>query len=157
MEYFAKLRLAVVCALAVLMLQGCDWVKGQMGMPTSDDIARMRMELSQKEELEKAAREKALQDSLAMAVPKAEPVGGYHVVIGSFKDYGNADALVEFVGKMGHSARTIRLKNGYMMVSIGEHATLPEAVAQMRKIEGTEVCPYDVWVYSSAQGLHEEE
>lgn len=155
MEYFAKLRYAAVCTLAVLVLQGCDWVKGQMGMPTSDDIERMKMELLQKEEMKKAeAKERALQDSLRNAVPAVAEVEGYHVIIGSFKEYGNADALAERMEKLGYSPQKIELKIGYKMVSLGSHATLQSAVAQMRQVGENDVCPYDVWVYNAAQGLH---
>lgn len=155
MEYFAKLKYAAVCALAALVLQGCDWVKGQMGMPTSGDIERMKVELLQKEEMEREeARKKALQDSLRNALPEVEAVGGYHVIIGSFKEYGNADALAEQMEKLGYKPQKIELKIGYMMVSLGGHATLQEAVAQMEKVGELDLCPYDVWVYGASQGLH---
>lgn len=154
MEYFAKLKLVAVCVLALSVLQGCDWVKGRMGMPTADDIAKMRVELHRKDSLEQAAREKALQDSLLNARPKVEAVGGYYVILGSFKDYRNADAFAEYLEKKGYSPRKIELKRDYMMVSLGGNATMQEAAAQIREVWELDLCPDDVWIYDASQGLH---
>ena len=97
MGYFAKYRYVAACICLALVLGGCDWVKGQMGMPTSEDIEKMKLELEQQELLaqQEAAREQRIRDSLKRveelaAIPKVE---GYYVVLGSFKDHRNAEAL----------------------------------------------------------------
>ena len=82
-----------VLLAAVMLLQGCDMVRGGLGMPTSDDIEQMKQELQEKEqqelqklqELERAALaedsiRKAREEQLSVAQIK-----GYHVIIGSFR------------------------------------------------------------------------
>ena len=48
--------------LAALLLTGCDWVKRQLGMPTSEDLAKLKMEMEQKE-----LRERQIKDSIEAA------------------------------------------------------------------------------------------
>lgn len=150
-------------ATAVL-LQGCDMVRGGLGLPTSEDIEQMKQELLEKEqqelkrlhELERAA---FVEDSIRQAQQEQQAVAqvkGYHVIIGSFKDHKNAQQLADFVATQGYSPLQIPLKNGYMMVSLGQKDKLYEAVQLMESIYSKEECPYDVWVYSSRQKLHIE-
>ncbi len=157
----ATLKHIFVCATIIVALTGCDWVKGQLGMPTSEDIAMMKSELEakqamQQQKLEEEARMKFVEDSLAKVAALNAAVEGYHVIIGSFRDYSNADALEKVVKELGYSPKKIMFKNGYMMVSAGGYSTLKEAVAQMEKIQELKVCPSDVWVYSARQDLHAE-
>lgn len=152
----------VLALCAVVALQGCDWIKGQLGMPTSEDIERMKLEIRQQErermdlEAAKAQREK---DSLAMVetadAVRKRAVDGFYVVLGSFKVHKNADLLEALVKKHGYSAEKILLKNGYMMVAIGGFGSFSQAHKEFEKIGELDFCPYDLWVYSSSQGLHE--
>lgn len=155
MERFKYVAMAL-CILCVL--QGCDMVRGVLGMPTSEDIALMKEELQARQQQEILQQQRAafVEDSIkrAQEAEKKPEIGGYHVIIGSFKEYRNAEQLVEFVKKQGYSPVQIPLKNGYMMVSLGRLETLPEAVKLMQSIEDKEECPYDVWVYSARQNLH---
>ena len=152
----------VLALCAVVVLQGCDWVKGRLGMPTSEDIERMRIEIQQQERermAQEAAREQMVKDSLAMveaaaAVQKPE-VDGFYVVLGSFKVHKNADALEAQVKKYGYSAEKILMKNGYMMVAVGGFSSFSQAHKEMEKIGELDCCPYDLWVYAASQGLHE--
>ena len=104
-------------------------------------------------------REAFVQDSIAKAealLQQGVAIEGYHVIIGSFKDYRNAEATMAFVKGLGYNPVQIELKNGYMMVSLGQMETFKEAVLLMKKIESNEESPYDVWVYSARQKLHKE-
>ena len=158
MAYLSKLKNILCCVAAVLALAGCDWVKGSLGMPTSEDIELMKEELQAKQqEILQQQRAAFVEDSLRKVQEQADvkpEIGGYHVIVGSFKDYRNAEALAEFVKKQGYNPVQIPLKNGYMMVSLGQMETLPEAVRMMNDIEQKEECPYDVWIYSARQNLH---
>ena len=133
-------------------------------MPTSEDIEQMKRELQDMEKQE-LQREQELQraafveDSIRQAQQELQDevkVEGYHVIIGSFKDYKNAQQLADFVATQGYSPMQIPLKNGYMMVSLGQKDHLYEAVQLMDSIYSKEECPYDVWIYSSRQKLHKE-
>lgn len=160
MEYFAKYRYVVLSICAAILLQGCDWVKGQMGMPTSEDIARMKQELQLQEQLrmEEAAREQRMQDSLKRAaeIEAATRLEGYYVVLGSFRDHRNAQALEKLVKEHGYQPRQILLKNGFMMVAVGGFPTYSLAFREMEEIGEKDFCPYDMWVYGASQGLHSE-
>ena len=154
--------LYILSAVAVLfLLQGCDMIRGGLGMPTSEDIALMKQELLAKEQQARLEQQRAafLEDSLRKVqqeAAKVPQIAGYHVIIGSFKDYRNADALASFVAKQGYKPLQIPLKNGYMMVSLGQMERLQDAVQLMESISSKEECPYDVWVYSARQNLHEQ-
>ena len=160
MGYFSKYRFVVALLFMALSLQGCDWVKGQMGMPTSEDIARMKQELQQQEmaRQQEAARAQRIQDSLQMAAQQTSlrKVEGYYVVLGSFRDHRNAEALEKLVKGFGHQPEQILLKNGFMMVAVGGHSTYSGAYRTMEKIGDQDFCPYDMWIYSASQGLHSE-
>lgn len=159
-----RFRYILALLVAVLLLQGCDMVRGGLGLPTSKDIEQMKQELQEQEQLElqklkELERAAFVEDSIKQAQQAqqaAMQVKGYHVIIGSFKDYRNAQQLADFVATQGYSPLQIPLKNGYMMVSLGQMETLSAAVKLMGKIENNEECPYDVWVYSSRQKLHKE-
>lgn len=160
MEYLAKYKYAVICICAALVMQSCDWVKEKMGMPTSRDIEQMKIELQIKEQqrLEEEARARRIQDSIrnaqTMKVPALE---GYYVVLGSFKDYRNAEALEALVKKNGYPAKQVLLKNGFKMVVVGGYGRFGEASRQMEIIGEMDFCPYDMWIYEASQGLHVEE
>ena len=160
MKYMAKCRYVALALCAVIVLQGCDWIKAQLGMPTSEDINRMKIEI-QRQEMEKVAQEKAreqrVKDSLeAIAVAVQEPaVEGYYVVLGAFKDHANADKFEAVVKKNGYSPEKILMKNGFMMVAVGGFSSFNSAHKEMVKIGELDFCPYDMWVYAASQGLHQ--
>ena len=152
----------VLALCAVVVLQGCDWIKGQLGMPTSGDINKMRFEIQQQERermAQEAAKAQRVADSLALveaaAAQHKSAVDGFYVVLGSFKVHKNADALEAIVKKHGYSAEKILMKNGYMMVAIGGFSNFNQAYKELEKIGELDFCPYDLWVYSASQGLHE--
>ena len=138
-----------VLLAAVMLLQGCDMVRGGLGLPTSEDIAQMKQELMEKEQqelqrLQELERAAFVEDSIRQAqqeLQAVEQVKGYHVIIGSFKDLRNAQQLADFVATQGYSPLQIPLKNGYMMVSLGEKEHLYEAVQLMESISSMENSP----------------
>lgn len=162
MRYSIKTRYTLLALLCVVAMQGCDCIRGQLGMPTSGEIARMEQQMRIKEEQQKAAQEREhfVQDSLAKVQQemKAKAVEGYHVIVGCFKDYSNADAMEKRMRDSGYNALQIPLKNGYMMVSLGSMERLADAVRLMEKVsEDPKISYYDeIWVYGASQGLHKE-
>lgn len=162
MKYYRKIAYLFLSIVFAISLQGCDWVKGQLGMPTSEDIARMKEEIRINEE-QKAAmaqREQFVRDSLAKAKAQEKVVvEGYHVVVGCFKDYSNAAKLEKLLETKGYTdAMQIPLKNGYMMVTLGRMEKLGEAVRLMNKVSEASDIPYfeEVWVYNALHKLHKE-
>ena len=163
-KVFASLKFVLLSLMAVCLLSGCDWVKRQLGMATSEDIARMKMELELK-----AANEKRIKDSIETArldslkrvveemekgMPYAKLDKQFYVVLGSFKKDFNAENMVNALNKAGYSPVRIALLNGFDMVAAVGCNTLQEACAELKKIEDNDLCPYDVWIYNIEQGLH---
>ena len=150
----------VCCMIALFMFSGCDWVKKQLGMATSEDIAKLKIEMEQKQLREKQIRdsiEAARLDSLAQAqkeIPYARLDKQYYVIMGSFKLISNADIIKAELEKIGYSPVRIALKNGFDMVALAGFDAYSEAKKEITKIEDNDLCPYDVWIYSASQGLH---
>ena len=148
--------------LAALLLTGCEWVKRQLGMPTSEDLAKLKMEMEQKELRERQIKdsiEAARLDSLRLAQEKEIPYSKldkkYYVIMGSFKEVKNADILKAELEGIGYTPVRIALKNGFDMVALAGFDTYGQAAAEISKIEDNDLCPYDVWIYDVAQALHE--
>ena len=150
--------------MVALLLCGCDWTKKQLGMATSEDIARMKLEIEQQ-----AAREKRIKDSIEMArldsarvaqeqaqsLPYARLDKKYYVVLGSFKKDFNAENMVSALTNAGYTPVRIALKNGFDMVAAIGCDGYSEAKKELKNIEDNDLCPYDVWIYDIEQGLHE--
>ena len=129
-------------------------------MATSEDIAKLKIEMEQKQLREKQIRdsiEAARLDSLAQAqkeIPYARLDKQYYVIMGSFKLISNADIMKAELEKIGYSPVRIALKNGFDMVALAGFDAYSEAKKEITKIEDNDLCPYDVWIYSASQGLH---
>ncbi len=161
MKKMASLKGLFLVAISAMMLSGCDWVKEKLGMATSEDIERLRVEMEQKE-----LRKKQIEDSIETArldslkkaqesvIPYALLDKQYYVIMGSFKEVSNADILKAELEKIGYNAVRIALKNGFEMVALAGFNNYGEALKEIAKIESNDLCPYDVWVYSVSQSLH---
>ncbi|MCQ2116926.1 MAG: hypothetical protein MJY76_02150 [Bacteroidales bacterium] len=142
--------------LCLCILCSCDGLKHMLGMKTSSEIEQMKQmdyEISQ--------RQKMLQDSLA-AVEAAERVVAenpgldkrYYVILGSFKEQSNVDLMVKDAKAFNFNPIVIPCSNGFTMVAASGHSTLPEACSARIKVEELDICPYDIWIYDTNQGLH---
>ncbi len=60
-------RLLIVLALAVVLASGCDWIRAKLDMPTSEDIARKKEMIAQKEAEKVVLAQAAKADSLQVA------------------------------------------------------------------------------------------
>lgn len=156
-----SLKFVSMLLVAAVMLTGCDFFRSIMGKPTSKDLERMKIEA------QRQAEAKRKQDSIDMAkaqeaarIAAAEAEARmlkerYYVVVGSFKVPGNADRLFEVIRKNGYGIRIIPMKNGFSMVAAASTDNYREALKIMSDVKEFVFCPEDVWVYDSAQGLHE--
>lgn len=163
-----RYKLSLIIFFAALLLQGCDMVRGGLGLPTSEQLAQMKVQM------DKHQKDLATRDSLA-AVQQAQiqkltdslnkletPLSvstldkKFYLIVGTFKEESNIVHMVEFAKKKGFAPVRIPLKKGVTMVAIDGYNTLQAAIAKVAEIKGTEICPYDVWVYSVSQRLHVE-
>ena len=162
MKMSVKIRSFVCMLLAVCVLSGCDWVKKQLGMPTSEDVARLKMELEMNE-----LRQKQIQDSIETArldsikreqeknlIPYVTLDKQYYIIMGSFKVISNAETLKANLEKAGYSPVRIALQNGFDMVALAGFNSYPEALEELEKVGDNDLCPYDVWIYNVNQNLH---
>ena len=60
-----RYKLSLVIVFAALLLQGCDMVRGGLGLPTSEQLAQMKVQM------DKHQKDLATRDSLA-AVQQAQ-------------------------------------------------------------------------------------
>ena len=162
MGMLVKIRTFICMLMAVCVLSGCDWVKRQLGMPTSEDVEKLKMELAMKELRQKQIAdsiEAARLDSIRMeqqksVIPYVTLDKQYYVIMGSFKLVSNAEILKANLEKAGYSPVRIALQNGFDMVALAGFNTYSEALAEMEKIGDNDLCPYDVWIYNVSQNLH---
>lgn len=159
-----RYKFVLISLLATVLLQGCDMVKGGLGLPTSDQILQM------KEQMDKHQRELYLRDSVMAAqqaqikmlndsLSKVEKVSNsldkrFYLIVGTFKEEANIEHMMQFAKKKGFEPLRIPLKKGVTMIAIDGYNTLQGATSKVAEIKGTEICPYDVWIYSVTQNLH---
>ncbi|MBR5074734.1 MAG: SPOR domain-containing protein [Bacteroidales bacterium] len=140
-------KFLAVLALTMALTTGCDWIRAKLDMPTSEDIAKKKELIAQKEAAPGAADTLQAVDSTAQAsiaevepeVQKSEPTASglniiphsnldktYYVIVGAFK----TDELVKASLKQHEGILEtpfVFSGNGLKYVSIGGYATLEEA------------------------------
>lgn len=147
-------KMLAVLALVMALASGCDWIRAKLDMPTSEDIAKKKELIAQKEAAEKAAA--AVADSLVASdstvqqvspesvpfkpeVQKPEPTASglditphsnldktYYIIVGAFK----TDELVKASLKQHEGILEtpfVFSGNGLKYVAIGGYETLDEA------------------------------
>lgn len=158
------MRKLLIAIILITSLSSCDAVKGILGLATSKDIEKAKMELA-----EKAKRDKFIADSIAairldsLAKAEADSLAKikmldkrYYVIIGSFLEDANATDMINILKKEGYTPRLIPFKNGYKMVAAASSNSFNEARKMQDKIEYIDASPYDIWIYSVDQNLHVE-
>ena len=151
-------KMLAVLALVLALASGCDWIRAKLDMPTSEDIAKKKELIAQKEAADKAAA--AVSDSLVAAdstlqqvspepvpskpeIQKTEPTASglditlhsnldktYYIIVGAFK----TDELVKASLKQHEGILEtpfVFSGNGLKYVAIGGYATLEEARAAL--------------------------
>ena len=156
---------------AIMIVTGCDWIRLQLGMATSEDIAALKKDQQQTETTAVVKDSSAIADSLSRAkadsikaqqtqgrsagkIKKADMTNRYHVILGSFKDYSNSSRMIDALNGKGFSPSAIDFKNGFRVVSIASYGTLGAAFNEMYKLRDQNFGPDDIWVYDVRQNLH---
>jgi len=155
-------RLFFVIIFALMAATGCDWVRGKMGMETSEDIIAAKLALERKavEVHIKDSLERVYRDSLISSKAE-EPVidagdminngDNYHLVVGSFLHYDNATGLVELLKRDGYGeAFWFDHSNGFRSVSAESYPTIQEAYNKMYEVlySGKYInIIHEIWIY----------
>ena len=152
-------------AMALIILAqalcGCDMVRSIMGRPTSADIERMKAEklaLEKQKAAERDSIERAAADSVALATAaKASDILNcrYYVVAGAFLVPENADKYTERLRKSGYEVTRFKFKNGFSAVALFGSDDMASARKQMNTFMEGPLAAWDVWVYDTAEQLHE--
>ncbi len=152
-------RTFILLAASLLLFTGCDAVRSFFGMPTSEDIEAARIaELAEQAKARRMADSLAAieRDSLAALAEKQKVETGarYMVVVGSFKDAGNAPKMITKLKGLGYDAEMLKFGNGFDVVSAFSSDVFSEARKAMFEIMETEFCPEDIWIYDRNEGKH---
>lgn len=163
----------------MMTVTGCDFFRRLAGRPTSDVIEEKRQEMVADIEA-KAARKKAVEDSLALVAKNEadsveacqyirqnsvrvysssalggvvkdgldpESSGRYRVIVGSFKDRGNADKKLREVQAAGDFApHFIRMRNGMIAVAACPVDKIQNVLEGFKELQSAGVCPKDGWI-----------
>lgn len=181
-KYLNAMKKSYILLATVVMMTvtGCDFFRKLAGRPTSDVIEVKRQEMIADLEA-KAARQKAVEDSLALVARNeadsieacryikengvrlytSSSLGGivedgvwpqydgsrYRVIVGSFRDKGNAQKKLEEVGEAGDFApHFIRMRNGMIAVGTCPVNEIHYALAGFKELRSAGACPEDAWI-----------
>ena len=155
-------RLVSTLLVALMLVTGCDFFRSLVGMPTSEDLEKMKQEAVEQarkqRELDSVNRVRALEQEKARAAAQEnlldESAGRYHVILGSFKVEGNAEKMYALLEKNGYKPRVIKFNNGFEVVSVAAYDNYRDALRAMNDIMEYQFCPEDVWIYDIRQTMH---
>ena len=108
-----KSNLVVILFCFSFFLSGCDWVRAQLGMPTSRELDVVRQKtLLTKTLLTKVDSLAIKGDTLTKVVKDSVivPQERFHIIVGSFKDSTNSKKMVDMLTKNGYRPTLIQLK-----------------------------------------------
>lgn len=168
----------LILMTAIMVVTGCDWIRLQLGMATSEDIAALKKDRQQPDTTLMKRDSSTVVDSLnsvqkdslkiqtevsdttaeklgsTLEIKKADLTNRYHVILGSFKDFSNSSRMLETLKEKGFSPSAIDFKNGFRVVSIASYGTLGSAFNEMYKLRDQNFGPDDIWVYDVRQNMH---
>jgi hypothetical protein len=174
----------LILMTAIMVVTGCDWIRVQLGMATSQDIAAMKKErqyddsvrlmndsvaLSGNTSEMRATDGKSMKisdtsafnqqkrqpEQIAVSTPaKTNLTNRYYVIIGSFKDHSNSAKMAEYLKSKGFTPTIMDFKNGFRVVSTSSYSTLGQAFNEMYKLRDQNFGPDDIWVYDVRQNMH---
>lgn len=161
-------KIILILTTAIVLVTGCDWVRTQLGMATSQEIEALKTEqqrveagLRTADSIQKARLDstKLVTDSLelekAAQIKKLESTQRFHVILGSFKEHSNSARMVENLTKKGYKPQVFSFKNGFEAVSVCSFDKATPAFNKMYELLDNEgIAPDDIWVYDIRQSLH---
>lgn len=160
-------KIILTLTTAIMIVTGCNWVRSQLGMATSEEIEALKNEQTKMEAHMRIADsiEKARLDSTKLTLDsleikdtsqekKLESSERFHVILGSFKEHSNSARMVEKLISKGYKPQVFNFRNGFEAVSVCSFDKVSQAFNQMYKLLDDDFAPDDIWVYDIKQGLH---
>ncbi len=162
------MRKSVIISLIVVSIfsvTGCDWIRGELGMPTSADMDAYRSSkyVSRVDTSVIPVTDSTLTDTLskqptsvvsAVDSGKTAVVKRYYIVAGSFKDSSNVLKMEDILRKNGYIPLSLAMKNGFTMVTAGAFDTEAEAAREMRFLLEKDFSSGDLWIYDANTKKH---
>ncbi|MFA5325738.1 MAG: SPOR domain-containing protein [Bacteroidales bacterium] len=165
-------RFLVVLLVTMMIISGCDFFRSLLGKPTSEDLELIayQKEVAAKAKADSinnindniikvdtliADNEKVVESKSIVKQPSSDFNYRYYVIVGSFKNYANAERFSKILLKKNYDVKNFKFKNGYNMVSILGSVDYHEANKKLNEMLESEICSDDIWIYDTAQQLHE--
>lgn len=135
-------------AASVVLLSGCDMFRRLAGRPTSTEIAEKKAIIERVEREKIAQAEKARQDSLEQVrLAEAVPVDyRFSIILGSFKDKGNAEKLAAKVAEKGFKVELKPAAGGLTTVAACPSATADEARDALDRMKAEGFAQFQPWI-----------
>ena len=157
---------------AALTVTGCDFFRVLAGRPTSKDIDTKRVQIMKAEEAALQARldsirrveEKIVSDSLTaldslaaqgVIIADASRLGGlvdesqgprYRIVVGAFRERGNAQKLASQAEASGFAAELMDCKHGMIAVGVCPSDKIARTYEDLTRLRLEPFCPKDSWI-----------
>ena len=81
----------------------------------------------------------------------------FHVVVGSFREPGNATRMVKRLESRGYRPQELLFKNGFMVVSAGSYPYLQDAQAAVGRLRANDGVLFpEIYIYDMNQRRHIE-
>lgn len=153
-----KTTVIVSIAAVVFLAAGCDFVRATLGKPTSQDIQNIRDSIAAAEQarIDSAIQaQKMLEEQERLAHYSGLPAARYNIVAGSFKDSANAVSLMETMAGDSIDARLLKLRNGFIAVTVFATDSSAEAKSRLRDFVADTSYRYEACIYDARRELED--
>lgn len=161
-----KKSVIFVILMSVLLVSGCDMFRRMAGRPTSEELELKKVEIERRNAMIEAmkAEQKQVSDSLAMldslrqmcskmlwlkdmgGIYTTDLDAGYYIIVGSFRNQGNADAMIKSASDAGFVPVRISFRNGLDAIGVAASSSLEDALLSLKSVKREDFCPPDVWI-----------
>lgn len=173
------LKLISILLISCSLFTGCDFVRSIFGMPTSEDLLRLKLAQQEKEAklLDSAVVdiiENKIDSSEQSAILATQHIVAttnsnvavqeevsienldklYYVVLGLFEVPQNADNLTTKLKEHGYDALKVLRKSGKVMVLTSGTNNYDEAISKRQELLLLPFCPTDATIYDNTKNIH---
>ena len=143
---------------------GCDWLRGHLGMATTNEIEATLYEMKKAEEVKRDAdsfslieSEKREREEEKKRAKESVVLERYHVIVGSFKEHSNATRVVKRFEERGYTPHQFDFHNGFKVVSVAAFRYLTPAYTEIFNLLDLDLAEDDAWIYDIQMGLHKQQ
>lgn len=147
-----KASILILLAAAALTLSGCDWVRGQLGMPTSKELQSKKARILAEDSIRRAKADsiaaalRLAADTAVVETPAVNLEYRYYVIVGAFEKQYNVDNMKKKFTDILNSPILVPGRDGLTMVAAAGFNTWSEAYAALGDVRP--VVP-EAWIYKA--------